>query len=118
MPVESGQPVTDLAPEQIAETFSESALEELTDEQVSELIDTIDPEQLTEEQAEALSAALSDAPDDVKQEFEAQINVFGGQFDSYVPTGSTISVGERRVVVAATAAVFAAPAATPSARRK
>ena len=63
-----------------------------------------------------MSEALTNAPDAVKEEFEEQINVFGGQFDTYVPTGSAISVEARRVVVAAAAASFAMP--TPTSSRK
>lgn len=108
--------VSELTEESIAAVFSEAVLEELSDEQVVELIDAIVPDELTDEQAVALSEALTNAPDDVKEEFESQIDVFGGQFDTYVPTGSTVSVGARRVVVAAAAASFAMP--TPTSSRK
>jgi NAD(P) transhydrogenase subunit alpha len=33
----------------------------------------------------------------------AAVNVFGGQFDSYVPAGSNVTVLERRTIVAVTA---------------
>lgn len=108
--------VSELTEESIAAVFSEAVLEDLSDEQVAELIDAIVPGELTDEQAVALSEALTNAPDDVKEEFESQIDVFGGQFDTYVPTGSTVSVGTRRVVVAAAAASFAMP--TPTSSRK
>ncbi len=87
---------------------------ELTEAQAEVLIEAIAEAELTDDQAEAIAEALSDAPEAVKEEFEAQINVFGGQFDSYVPTGSSVSVGVRRVIVAATAVVFAMP--TPTTR--
>ncbi len=106
--------VSELTEESIAAVFSEEVLSELTDDQVVELIDAIVPEELSEEQALALSEALTDAPDNVKEEFEAEVDVFGGQFDTYVPTGSAVSVGTRRVVVAAAAASFAMPAPTSS----
>jgi len=102
--------VSELTEESISAVFSEEVLNELSDEQVTELIDAIVPSELSDEQASALSEALTDAPDDVKEEFQEQINVFGGQFDTYVPTGSSVSVGARRVIVAATAVVFAMPA--------
>jgi hypothetical protein len=108
--------VSELTEESIAAVFSEEVLSELSDDQVVELIDAIVPEELSDEQAEALSEVLTNAPDDVKEEFEEQINVFGGQFDTYVPTGSAISVEARRVVVAAAAASFAMP--TPTSSRK
>jgi hypothetical protein len=107
--------VSDLSSEQIQEVFSEENLESLSDEQITELISNIEDSDLTDEQAELLAEALTNAPDSVKEEFEEQINIFGGQFDSYVPTGSNISVGERRVLIAATAVAFTMPAAAGSA---
>lgn len=103
--------------EAIAAIFSEEVLSELSAEQVNELIADIASTELTDEQAEALSAALSEAPAEVKEAFEEEINVFGGQFDTYIPADSVISVGERRVVVAAGAVIAAAPVAVSSRRR-
>jgi hypothetical protein len=40
--------------------------------------------------------------------------MFEGVFDKYVPTGSSISVGARRAVVAATAVLFVAPLPIPT----
>jgi hypothetical protein len=102
--------IGELTEESISAVFSEEVLSELSDEQVTQLIDAIVPSELSDEQASALSEALTDAPDDVKEEFQDQINVFGGQFDNYVPTGSAVSVGARRAIVAATAVIFAMPA--------
>lgn len=110
--------VSSLTEESISAVFSEEVLNELSDDQVTELIDAIVPSELSDDQAAALSEALTNAPDNVKQEFEQQINVFGGQFDTYVPTGSTVSVGARRVVVAAAAASFATPVPTSSRKSK
>lgn len=108
--------VSALTEESISAVFSEEVLNELSDDQVTELIDAIVPSELSDEQASAISEALTDAPDDVKEEFQDQINVFGGQFDGYVPTGSVVSVAARRAIVAATAVIFAMPA--PVTRRK
>ena len=110
--------VSSLTEESIAAVFNEDVLNELSDDQVTELIDAIVPSDLSDEQAAALSEALTNAPDNVKQEFEQQINVFDGTFDTYVPIGSAISVGARRVVVAAAAASFAAPVPTSSRKQK
>jgi hypothetical protein len=73
---------------------------------------------LTPEQAQQIAEALSTAPDEVKQQFEETINVFDGQFDTYVPSGSTISVGARRAVVAVTAVTFMLPAPVPTTRSR
>ena len=53
----------------------------------------------------------ADASDEEKAEFEAQVDVFSGEYDTYVPVGSKISVAERRTVVAVTATLimFAPP---------
>jgi len=139
-PLESGsseaiiEEILDLEPEQLAELieeldisstsveaiaaiFSEEVLSELSTEQVDALITEIASAELTDEQAEVLAAALSEAPAEVKEAFEEEINVFGGQFDTYVPANSVISVGERRVVVAAGAIIAAAPITVSSRRR-
>jgi thymidine phosphorylase len=110
--------VSSLTEESISAVFSEEVLNELSDDQVTELIDAIVPSELSDDQALALSEALTDAPDNVKQEFEQQIDVFGGQFDTYVPTGSAVPVGARRVIVAAAVAAFAMPAPTSSSRKQ
>ena len=110
--------VSSLTEESISAVFSEEVLNELSDDQVTELIDAIVPSELSDDQALALSEALTEAPDSVKQEFEQQIDVFGGQFDTYVPTGSAVPVGARRVVVAAAVAAFAMPAPTSSSRKQ
>jgi len=110
--------VSELTEESISAVFSEEVLNELSDDQVTELIDAIVPSELSDDQALALSEALTDAPDNVKQEFEQQIDVFGGQFDTYVPTGSAVSVGARRVLVAAAVAAFAMPIPTSSSRKQ
>ena len=109
--------VSELTEESISAVFSEEVLNELSDDQVTELIDAIVPSELSDDQALALSEALTDAPDSVKQEFEQEIDVFGGQFDTYVSTGSTVPVGARRVIVAAAVSAFAMPAPSSSSRR-
>lgn len=58
-----------------------------------------------------------DAPIEERQEFEAQVDIYSGAYDDYVPVGSKISVAERRVVVAATAVLFVLPAPMPAPRR-
>lgn len=64
------------------------------------------------------TAPPQNASDDEKEAFESQVNIFGGAFDSYVPAGSTITVAQRRTVVAVTAVLFAMPLpTTPGGRR-
>ena len=86
----------------------------LNEEQAVELFTAIDEEELTEEEAVAILEGLKEAPIEVKEAFEANVDIFSGTFDSYVPTGSTISVAQRRAVVAATAVLFVAPLPVPT----
>jgi hypothetical protein len=90
-------------------------IEDLSNEEVTELIESIAELELTDEQAEAIAEVLSSAPPEVKEEFEATVNVFSGQFDNYIPNNSVVSVGTRRSLIAAVGSVTAI-AATP--RRK
>jgi hypothetical protein len=53
----------------------------------------------------------------VKEAFEAQVDIFSGEYDTYVPLGSTITVAQRRTVVAATA-VFIIMMPAPSTMRR
>jgi hypothetical protein len=59
----------------------------------------------------------ADAPIEEREEFEATVDIYSGAYDDYVPVGSTISVAERRTIVAATAVVFMLPAPVPASRR-
>ena len=103
---------------EIASILDSSVLETLSTEEITTLIDDIVDSELTDEQAEAIAEAMTDAPNDVKEEFEAKADVFGGQFDSYVPIDSRVSVGQRRVVIAATATAIVIPAAASNTRKK
>ena len=75
-------------------------LEAITEEQAEAIFETIVPEELTAAQAEQMSEVLSEAPTKIKKAFEKIINIFGSQFESYVPTGSNIPVSQRRTLVA------------------
>lgn len=95
--------------------------EEMPIEDAEAIIESIDFEELTEEQTAQIVEALNEAPEDVKQTFEQEVNVYSGQFDNYVPSGSVVTVGQRRVVVAVSAATMIAapaPAAASSGRRR
>lgn len=56
----------------------------------------------------------ADASDEEKMEFEQTVNIFDGTHDDYVPLGSTITVAQRRAVVAATAVLFILPVPVPT----
>jgi hypothetical protein len=69
----------------------------------------VDLDTATPNAVAAIVEALDEAPEEVKEEFEAEVNVFEGSFDSYTATGSNVTVGERRTVVAATVVVSFVP---------
>ena len=99
------------APEEDEEVTAEEIIKELddienlTEQEVINLIDGIVTADLTDEEAESIAIALSSAPEEVKALFEQEVNVFSGQFDSYIPIDSNVSVGTRRTLIATTAAV-------------
>lgn len=90
--IESGQ-ATELA-------TSAKVLESIDGEQASAVFNAIVVSEVSEEDGAAISEALTDAPTDVKESFEEEINVFAGVFDTYTALGSSIDVGTRRSVIA------------------
>lgn len=69
---------------------------------------------MTNEELKELVAVLQDAPDEVKEAFEESVNVFDEAFNDYVPSGSTITVAQRRTIIGATAVVFILPVPVPT----
>jgi hypothetical protein len=94
----SGDQATELA-------TSDKVLESIDTEQAAEIFAEIPVGDLTSEQEAELVAAVSDAPTDIKNTFEAEIDVYGGGLDEYVPVGSNLDVGGRRTLIAATTAI-------------
>ena len=88
---------------------SPEVLAAITEDQAEELFEQIDVEELTEEQLEEFTAAIQEAPTKVKKAFEKTIDIFGSEFEDYVPTGSSIPVKTRRTLVAAGALIAAIP---------
>ena len=83
----------------------------ITGEEAAEIFDTIQPSELNEEQKLEIIDAVQDAPEEVKNAFEGEINIYAEGFDDYVPVGSNIDVGTRRTLLAATTALASATAA-------
>ena len=82
---------------------NEEALKAITQEQALKVFEALDIDSLTLEESEKLIEAIQGAPEEIRETFEDSVNIFGGATDSYVPVDSKISVGERRIVVAASA---------------
>ena len=80
-------------------------LETVTADQATDIFDAIVISELTDEEAAEIIEAVQDAPSEVREAFEEEINVFDGTFDTYTPLGSAIPVSTRRTVTAAIAAI-------------
>ena len=85
---------------------SEKVLQSIDREQATEIFDAVDIGAVTPEEAAALVEAVQNAPAEVREAMESEINVFDGAIDTYVPLGSAVDVGTRRVVVAAATAAM------------
>jgi hypothetical protein len=102
------------AEEAIALATNPEVLQAVSAKQAAEIFDAVEVSELSEEQAEQLVDAVQGATEEVRAEFEDQINVFDNKFNTYVPLGSAINVGQRKVLIAATGVLFMAPAVSVS----
>lgn len=102
------------ADEATALATNPEVLQSVTSEQATEIFDAVEVSDLSDAQAEQLVEAVQDATEEVRAAFEEQINVFGGKFNKYVPIGSVINVGQRKVLIAATGVLFVAPTVSVS----
>jgi len=91
---------------------SAAVLATISEQQAEQVFDALNVDELTDSQAIALVEAVQEAPTEVRQAFEQEINVYSGKFDSYVPVGSTVPVSVRRTLVAAAATLSAVAAPT------
>ena len=108
----------DLDTSQAASLVSSPAvLASVTSEQAVALFEEISPEELSPAEAEAVVAAVQDAPTSVRKAFEAVLNLFQGFADNYVMTGQQVPIKTRRALIALTA-VFLVTAPAPSRRNK
>jgi hypothetical protein len=102
------------AEEATALATNPEVLQAVSAEQAAEIFDAVEVSELSDEQAEQLVDAVQGATEEVRAEFEDQINVFDNKFNTYVPLGSAINVGQRKVLIAATGVLFMAPAVSVS----
>ena len=93
---------------------SSKVLESINSDQATEVFDAVVASEVSPEDGAAIVNAVQNAPEEVKEAFEEEINVFEGVFDEYVPNGSSISISARRAVIAATAVLFIAPLPIPT----
>jgi arginine utilization protein RocB len=88
----------------------------ITAEEATQVFEALQIDELSDTQLEQLVEAVQNAPEEVRESFEEEIDIFGsGAVDSYVPIGSTVPVKTRRALIAIAAVAALAPLA---ARRK
>jgi hypothetical protein len=78
------------------------ALATITPEEATQVFDALVLDDLSDTELVQLVSAVQDAPTEVRESFEASVNVFGGAVDTYVPIGSTVPVSTRRALIAIT----------------
>jgi hypothetical protein len=89
-------------------------IESLSPSQAVAVFDAVVVSDLSEEQIDAIVEAVQDAPVEVREAFEQEINIFAEGFDEYVPLGSNVPVGTRKTLIA----VAAGTAAVASSSRR
>ncbi len=94
---------------------SPAVLENITTAQAEQLFGEIAPTELSPDEAEAVVAAVQEAPEEVREAFESTLNIFQGFADTYVPLNSTVPVSTRRALIAV-GAVFLTLAPAPARR--
>jgi len=94
---------------------SPAVLANITTAQAEQLFNEITPTELSPDEAEAVVAAVQDAPSSVRKAFESVLNIFQGFADTYIPLNSTVPVKTRRALIAL-GAVFLTVAPAPARR--
>lgn len=93
---------------------SAKVLQSIDGDQATEIFATIDIGEITPEEAAEIVNAVQEAPVEVRDAFEEEINVFEGAVDAYVPLGSSVPVSTRRVIIGMSAIfIFSAPVPVP-----
>lgn len=75
-------------------------------------------ENLTDAEALALVQQLNNAPTKLKKQFEETVDVFSGQFDSYIPVGSRVPVSERRTLIAVSGTLLTLGSTAPGRKNR
>lgn len=99
--------------EKLAEDFLNVVDGEITTEEIESLVTDENFDNISDDAKVVLVAAVNEADDEVKAEFEETVDIFDDEaFNEYVAEGSVVDTETRRTVVAAAAAVTVATAAT------
>jgi hypothetical protein len=97
---------------------SEKVLASVDAAQASEIFDAINIDEVTAQQAAAIVEAVQNAPVEVRAAFEDKIDVFNGKTDTYIPIGSLVNIGVRRVLIVSASFMIAIPPAPPISRKQ
>ena len=101
----------DTLDEELAEDFLDVVDGEVTVEEIESLVTDESFDEISADAKVVLVAAVNDADDEVKAEFEETVDIFDDEaFNEYVAEGSVVDTETRRTVVAAAAAVSVAAA--------
>ena len=98
------------AAEATAVATNPEVLATITKDEATEVFQALELDTLTDTQLEELVAAVQDAPTEVREAFEKEIDIFSGSTDTYVPIGSTVPVKTRRALIAIGAVMSVTPA--------
>ena len=105
--------LSDVTPTQaLTVALATETLQTLNASQATEIFASLPTDTLTNTQIADITEAVQDAPTEVRESFEEEVDVFKAGFDDYVPLGSNIPVGERRTLIAVTAGITLAAAGT------
>jgi len=86
---------------------SAKVLESVSSEQAAEVFAAVSVDELTTEDGRTIVKAIQNAPTEVKEAFEEEVNVFDGVFDNYIAVDSIVDVKTRRTIVAAGGLIIA-----------
>lgn len=105
--------LSDVTPTQaLSVALASETLQTLTASQATEIFASLPIDELSDTQIAEITAAVQNAPTEVRQAFEEKVDIFKAGFDDYVPVGSNIPVGTRRTLIAITAGITLAAAGT------
>jgi hypothetical protein len=91
------------AEQAVALATNPEALATITAEEATQVFEALVLDDLSDTDLVQLVSAVQDAPTEVRESFEEEIDIFGsGAVDAYVPIGSTVPVGTRRALIAIT----------------
>ena len=98
----------DIVDEELEADLQEVLDDDVTEEEITELTENDNFDQLPSEARQEIVEAVQQAPVEVRQAFEANVNVFSSvDYSDYVAVGSRISTEDRRTVIAITATATA-----------